>query len=240
MDTKHNTKDNVWRRLLNARCYLQQQRLTKEGVNSHQQFTFFRLEEIVPAINETSQLFGIVVTMTTVTNEFGTHAKATVINVDDPTETIEFSTPFGIPVAVKSASGNEVNNLTQRIGSAETYTRRYLYLKVFDIVESDSIDLTSGEAPKDTIVRKPPTAEEKEEITKKVVNKKGKAPAVMLHNLKQKLTELKTLDSSQNDYIKNILTKTNKLTECTRVQAEDLILEVDEKIKSAKETVEND
>jgi hypothetical protein len=60
-------------------------------------------------------------------------AVAKVINIENPEEIIEFTTPMS-SASLKGC--HEVQNL----GAVETYLRRYLYMVIYEIVEQDVLD----------------------------------------------------------------------------------------------------
>lgn len=67
-------------------------------------------------------------------------AVLTLVNVDDPNDTIEFESP----VASMNPKGG---NAIQAIGSMNTYFRRYLWLNALEICEHDEVD-SKGEPDK--------------------------------------------------------------------------------------------
>ena len=64
-------------------------------------------------------------------------AKMVLVNTDNPSETIEFTSPMR-DLELKGA------NSMQSLGGVETYQTRYLYIQLLNIVESDSFDAVSG------------------------------------------------------------------------------------------------
>ena len=61
----------------------------------------------------------------------------TLVNTDNPSETIEFTSPMR-DLELKGA------NSMQSLGGCETYQTRYLYIQLLNIVENDSFDRVSG------------------------------------------------------------------------------------------------
>ena len=126
-------KKNIYQKLMNVRTNFHKLELKKSGHNKFANFKYFELGDfLVPAtklLNEEG-LCPIV----TFNNEL---AKMTVINTDNPSETIEFTSPMR-DLELKGA------NSMQSLGGVETYQTRYLYIQLLNIVESDSFDAVSG------------------------------------------------------------------------------------------------
>lgn len=126
-------KKNIYQKLMEVRTNFHKLELKKSGHNKFANFKYFELGDfLVPAtklLNEEG-LCPIV----TFNNEL---AKMTVINTDNPSETIEFTSPMR-DLELKGA------NSMQSLGGVETYQTRYLYIQLLNIVESDSFDAVSG------------------------------------------------------------------------------------------------
>ena len=126
-------KKNIFQKLMNVRTNFHKLELKKSGHNKFANFIFFELGDfLVPAtklLNEEG-LCPIV----TFDNEV---AKMVLVNTDNPSETIEFTSPMR-DLELKGA------NSMQSLGGCETYQTRYLYIQLLNIVESDSFDAVSG------------------------------------------------------------------------------------------------
>ena len=126
-------KKNIYQKLMNVRTNFHKLELKKSGHNKFANFKYFELGDfLVPAtklLNEDG-LCPIV----TFDNEV---AKMVLVNTDNPSETIEFTSPMR-DLELKGA------NSMQSLGGVETYQTRYLYIQLLNIVESDSFDAVSG------------------------------------------------------------------------------------------------
>ena len=126
-------KKNIYQKLMEVRTEFHKLELKKSGHNKFANFKYFELGDfLVPAtklLNEAG-LCPIV----TFDNEI---AKMVVINTDNPSETITFTSPMR-DLELKGA------NSMQSLGGVETYQTRYLYIQLLNIVESDSFDAVSG------------------------------------------------------------------------------------------------
>lgn len=126
-------KKNIYQKLMEVRTNFHKLELKKSGHNKFANFKYFELGDfLVPAtklLNEEG-LCPIV----TFDNEV---AKMVLVNTDNPSETITFTSPMR-DLELKGA------NSMQSLGGAETYQTRYLYIQLLNIVESDSFDAVSG------------------------------------------------------------------------------------------------
>ena len=126
-------KKNIYQKLMNVRTNFHKLELKKSGHNKFANFKYFELGDfLVPATKLLSEegLCPIV----TFDNEV---AKMVLVNTDNPSETIEFTSPMR-DLELKGA------NSMQSLGGVETYQTRYLYIQLLNIVESDSFDAVSG------------------------------------------------------------------------------------------------
>nr|UDN47290.1 ERF family protein [Clostridioides sp. ES-S-0173-01] len=107
--------------------------LKKSGENKFANFKYFELADFLPQATELlekAKLCPIVV----FTNDYAT---LTLINGENPTEQIVFTSPMR---DLQLKGSNEL----QALGSIETYQTRYLYIQLLNITESDTFDATSG------------------------------------------------------------------------------------------------
>ena len=126
-------KKNIYQKLMEVRTNFHKLELKKSGHNKFANFKYFELGDfLVPAtklLNDEG-LCPIV----TFDNEV---AKMVLVNTDNPSETITFTSPMR-DLELKGA------NSMQSLGGVETYQTRYLYIQLLNIVESDSFDAVSG------------------------------------------------------------------------------------------------
>lgn len=130
-------EDNIMFRIMRIKKFLKDANIKKTGKNHFTEkgrgFSYFELADIVPFIIDKcieEHLF----TKISFTRE---EAKLSIINMDDPLELIEYTSPME---EISIAGANKI----QSLGGVETYQRRYLYLAAFDIVEQDMFDSISG------------------------------------------------------------------------------------------------
>ena len=216
-----NTPKNVYQKLLEARVLFMEEDVKKSGKNMKMSYKYFELQDIVPVALPIFQKVGLL-PITTFSEDVAT---MTIINVDDPKDYTYFTSPMReIDPIISQKTGGEVTNAIQRLGSVETYQRRYLYMIALDIVESDSIEPTTGNnpppAPKPTA---PVTPEKRQEVTKNLTAPDGNATELQIKGLKTVMAKLLEKDPTKEDFISNIALQTNGLTEISKADCEKLV-----------------
>jgi hypothetical protein len=125
-------KINLFVKIQEARCRLQDLNLKKTGQNKFAGYSYFELGDILPAVNNINRELGLC-THVTFDNDF---AKLTIFDVDSD-KSLEFTSPMA-KATLKGA--HDIQNL----GATETYQRRYLYMSAYEIVECDAVDSSKG------------------------------------------------------------------------------------------------
>lgn len=120
---------NIYEKLQTMRVALQSKNLKKSGQNSFAKYSYYELADFLPAINQI-MLENKVTSIITFNSE---NAVLTLVNTEKPDEVITFASPMREAV-LKGA------HPIQNLGAIETYSRRYLYMTAFEIVESDTLD----------------------------------------------------------------------------------------------------
>ena len=225
-ETAQYEKMNVYQKLGVAREQFYDMNVKKTGINRYAGFKYYSLEDIVPVKNVLLNRLGLVDPITFNGKESAT---LTLINVHNPEEKIEFSTPLENDESL-------ISNPIQKLGAIETYIRRYLYLMMLDIVEGDAIDETSGKPVDDTgkpapaakKSNRPATPEQREEIKNELIDKDGAATDTQIKSIKNGLKKLRTKDESFEEYVTATVVKLK--AGITKTEAENLLIEIGEKI----------
>ena len=218
------TAMNAYQKLLEARVLFMEEDVKKSGKNMKMAYKYFELQDIVPVATPIFRKVGLL-PVVTFTNE---EAVMTVFNVDNPGDFIVFSSPMKeIEPIISNKTGGEVTNAIQRLGSVETYQRRYLYMIALDIVESDSIEPLTGDNPPPTPKpTAPATPQQRQEVTKTLTAADGNATELQIKGLKAALTKLREADPSKEDMIANLAMQTNGFTNISKSDCEDIIKRV--------------
>lgn len=126
-------KLNLFQKLQQARVELQEMNLKKSGHNKFAGFTYYTLEDFLPAINIICNNVGLF-TAISFDKEYAT---LRIYDTDDIDKFIEYKSPMK---EIEQKGCNAIQNL----GSVQSYSRRYLYLSAFEIVENDFSDAVLG------------------------------------------------------------------------------------------------
>ena len=218
--------DNIYSRLLQARSLFHNECIKKSGKNFNIGYHYFELTDIVPVALPIFEKVGIIPIVT-----FSDYvARLTMVNVDNPEDVVEFCSPMREPEAIVSKAGKEVTNAVQRIGSAQTYLRRYLYLIALDIVESDGIEEKTGEgeAPK-----KPAyvSQEVREQTKQELTNTEDMATELQIKQLKRSFKQLVEKDDNFKVEVTDFANQTENFKKMTKKVCEEKIKWVTEKLK---------
>lgn len=227
---------NVYAKLLLARKKFLEAGVKKSGLNRHLEFKYFELEDIVPVATDIGNELGLLF-LTTFESEY---ALMTVVNTENPSETIEFKSPMKEIDSIESSrTGGKLTNAVQNLGSVETYQRRYLYMTALDIVEADNFDGDVGAPEAKATTKKPAakakapvTPEKREKIKEEVVDSTGQAEELQIEALKALLEQLLELDLEQESLVQDIVLQTDKLTNISKEACETLITELGQLVES--------
>lgn len=126
-------KLNLFQKLQKARVELQEMNLKKSGQNKFAGFNYYELSDFLPAINIICNNVGLF-TAISFDNEY---AILRIYDCEDMDKFVEFKSPM-------KEIDQKGCNAIQSLGSVETYSRRYLYLTAFEIVENDFSDAVLG------------------------------------------------------------------------------------------------
>lgn len=221
-ETAEITTMNIYQKLLKARAMFLEADMKKTGKNMHLSFKYFELEDIVPTATRIFGEVGIV----PLVNFTADTATMTIVNTDNPEETVTFVSPFNQIAPIVSNTGKQATNEMMALGSSITYMRRYLYMIALDICESDGIDANAGvPAPAAAPAPKAPpaTPEQRQEVKQELTAPADNATALQIKGLKAVLKKLKDADPSKEEMIAQIAVQTNGFTVISKADCEALI-----------------
>ena len=145
---------NIYTKLMEVRVNFHKLELKKSGLNKFAGFKYYELGDfLVPATKLLQE--ANLCPMISFNNELATMV---LINGDNPTEQIEFTSPMR-NLELKGT------NAVQNLGGVQTYLTRYLYIQLLNIVEADVFDATSGKEDKSNIKKSIQTNDNKETIS---------------------------------------------------------------------------
>ena len=230
-ETKDFSKMNVYQKLIGAREMFLNADVQKTGKNMHLAFKYFELDDIVPAATRIFNEVGLI----GIVNFTDTTATITIVNTDNPEDTVAFVSPFNQISPIISNEGKAATNEMQALGSSITYMRRYLYMLALDICESDSIDANIGKPVALSEKKAPATPEKREEIKENLTAPADNATPLQIKGLKAVLKKLKAADSSKEDMINTLAVQTQGFTVISKADCEKLIEKVNEMLAEVKE-----
>lgn len=149
---------NIYEKVQNVKNKLMNTNIKKSGFNKFAGYSYYELADFTPYIiqfcNE-EKLF----TSISFSKEL---ALLEIINIEKPEEKIVYTSPME-DLELKGC------NKVQALGGVETYSRRYLYMSAFDIVENDMFDgVEKKEDKKESKITK-----EQADVLMKILHDKG-------------------------------------------------------------------
>lgn len=233
-ETAEITTMNIYQKLFKARAMFLEADVKKTGKNMHLSFKYFELEDIVPTATRIFGEVGIV----PLVNFTADTATMTIVNTDNPEETVTFVSPFNQIAPIVSNTGKQATNEMMALGSSITYMRRYLYMIALDICESDGIDANAGvPAPAAAPAPKAPpaTPEQRQEVKQELTAPADNATALQIKGLKAVLKKLKDADPSKEEMIAQIAVQTNGFTVISKADCEALIQRITAMLEGGNE-----
>lgn len=214
---------NIYAKLGIARGRFLNSGVKKTGVNRFAEFKYFQLDDIIPVKQKIFEELGLL----DVISFDQDSATLTLINTERTDEMIVFTSPLRDDESL-------IKNPIQKLGAVETYVRRYLYMLLLDIVESDTVDGMSGqtdEKPVQTAKKstKPVTPEKREEVKAELLNQDGGATETQIKGIKNGLKKLRAKNDSYEGYINEVVKKIK--AGLSKTEGEDLMIEIGRKIE---------
>lgn len=205
---------NVFEKVQIAKERILKANLKKSGRNAFANYTYYELSDLLPTIIQICRELKLF-TKVTFDNDYAT---LTIINIEKPEETIEYTSPMK-ELNLKGA------NPVQALGGVETYQRRYLYMSAFDIIENDMFDGADPEK------NKPVPQQEKPKVTS------GKATTETLATMNKAIsTYAKAINKEEALMKKTFIEKIGAKDETTLTeeQAVDIITRIKKQLERMK------
>ena len=187
----------IWKKIQYVKKKLLEANLKKSGENKFSGFKYYELSDFTPTIINLCNEVGLF-TKFTFNNEVAT---LEIINSDKQDQKEIYTSPMR-DLQLKGC--NEI----QALGGVETYSRRYLYMSAFDIVENDMFDAVAGKEENKSTEPKVIKATAKQvELLSKYYKDDNLAKLLEINNV-SKLEDLTIQKASE--IIKKISEKTKK------------------------------
>lgn len=248
---------NVYQKLAIARAKFAEANPKMSGKNRHLEFEYYELKDLTPVQTRIFAEVGLVEIFDEVYSPASTvsymdetkrktepahYAVSTIVNADNPSETITFTTLWSeLKPIISQKTGAESQNALQRHGSEQTYLRRYNKLKVLDASEPDENESNSGAVvssakpaatakPAPAKAAKPATATERKAAAAKIANADGPAPKMQVNALLKVIKTMSEQYGSTHPEVKakiaEISAETDKLKNITKKQCEKAITDL--------------
>ena len=150
---------SIYEKLQNARVQLSKEKLKKSGKNKFAGYEYFELSDFMPKSDEL-----LMENRLTPVFNFVDNLATLILHDWDSDNTIEFKTN-GADATTFNRDGKPSNLEIQTLGSQHTYLKRYLYMHLMDVAESDGLEVQTKNPehqPKEQTKKQP----SKEMITK--------------------------------------------------------------------------
>ena len=126
METK-----NIYEKLAEAREIVRKSKVKKEGTNEYSKYDYFTPEQVEALVAEACERTGTIVLCNLKKDEFG--YVQTLDFVD-----LKFYTDNCLSFELRTEKGEvTATNDTQQMGSTDTYSERYIKMKVFQIKDNN-------------------------------------------------------------------------------------------------------
>ena len=235
----------IYLKLRDARREFLAKGVEASGYNGHADFDYFELADIVPIANEVFDDQNLFLYVSFEDNK----CVGTLVDMDEEESFLTFTLPHEKIADPAKFRMNEM----QALGAETTYLRRYMYMVVLDIIQSDGIDFqkkdeapavkpdkkstpkTKKESETKVVVSKsktPATPEQRTEIKKELTNADGKADELQISKLKQLAMQWANIDEKAHEKATALMVQTNGFTDCSRKDADVLIDKITKAIGS--------
>ena len=145
-EVKKEEKLNIYEKITNIKSEFLKANVKKSGKNKFANYTYYELADITPVLIELCKKYKVFTKFSYTQDQ----ATLEIVNIENPTEREIYTSPME-ELELKGC------NKIQALGGSETYSRRYLYMSAFDIIENDMFDAVVSE-------EKEPPKEEQEEF----------------------------------------------------------------------------
>ncbi len=151
-ESQTENKKNIYEKLMEMRVDFTAAGIKKSGRNDYSKYDYYTLDDFLSICTKIAASHKVLI-LYSIDKEA---ARLNLHNLEDIGEVLTFSMPLA-DATIKGGSA------IQNLGSQMTYTKRYLYMNVFEIAEPDMMDENLGRDNKDTSSRnKPQTVSEEE------------------------------------------------------------------------------
>ena len=134
---------NIYQKLAEARKIIRESKVKKEGTNEYSKYDYFTPEQVEALVADATTATKTICLTSLRKDEFGYFQTLSFVSLENPEERIEFE--------LRTEKGEvTATNDTQKMGSTDTYSERYIKMKVFQIKDNNlDPDSQDGTVKKD-------------------------------------------------------------------------------------------
>ena len=147
---------SLYQKLNTARELVRKTKHKKAGHNTYAKFDYYTPEQVEMIVAEVCEATKMIPVCNLRRNEYGVFQELTLVDLEDETKTLVFELAT-VPGEMKAT------NATQQMGGTDTYSERYIKMKVFQI-KDNNLDPDSQDNSKKTKAKQIPLAEEEDEF----------------------------------------------------------------------------
>ena len=125
---------NLYEKITNIKSDFLKANVKKSGKNKFANYTYYELADITPVLIELCKEYKVFTKFSYTKDQ----ATLEIVNIEKPNEREIYTSPME-ELELKGC------NKIQALGGTETYSRRYLYMSAFDIIENDMFDAVISE-----------------------------------------------------------------------------------------------
>jgi hypothetical protein len=137
---------NIYIKLAEARDLIRKTKVSKGGTNEYSKYDYFTPEQVESLVAEACEKTNTICLTSLKKDEYGYFQVLKLINMEKPDEYLDFELRTEKP-SIKAT------NDTQQMGGMDTYSERYIKMKVFQIKDNNlDFDLQDNRTDKKTTI----------------------------------------------------------------------------------------
>lgn len=134
---------NIYQKLAEARKIIRESDVKKDGRNDYSKYDYFTPEKVEQLVSDACERTKIIALCNLKADELGLYQEMTLVNLEDIKDVLTFQ--------LRTERGEmKATNITQQMGGTDTYSERYIKMKVFQIKDNNlDPDSQDGTVKKD-------------------------------------------------------------------------------------------
>jgi len=120
----------IYKKIEDAIDLIKNSPLKKQGRNTYSEYDYYTPEQVNKLVYDACKKVGLFVRFDLLRNEHGIEGLVTVFDSTDFKVSVEYKMASDVP-SIKAT------NIAQQLGGAMTYTKRYMLMNIFDIVDNN-------------------------------------------------------------------------------------------------------